>query len=154
MYPAEVIWSDRGPLTSCRTKFAHGEDCSVNVLSSCASSQRGRGSQSGMGVPSAFCLYFFLGFHAARFVSEILLRFICAEGSWVAHVWKQLWGKKIWFSCLGVVEGNGFQGQFTFVNFMCSLSPLCLHLPHFRWRDASSESNGKDRCVGRSQDGF
>ena len=73
----------------------------------------------------AFCLFLatFLGFHAARFVSEILLRFICAEGSWVAHVWKR-W--KIWFSCLGVVEGNGFQGQFTFVNFMCSLFSVCI----------------------------
>ena len=83
------------PVTSCRAKFAHGEDCSVNVLSSCASSQRGRGSQSGMGVSSAFCLYIFWGFT----LLDLSPRFCCAlsaprdlgwhmfgSGSWVENM--------------------------------------------------------------------
>ena len=81
---------------------------------------------------------------SARFVSEILEHFICAEGSWVAfwhspvaaHVWVE-----IWFSCCLQLqaerERNDFQGQFTFVNFMCFFL-FCPHLPHFRL-SASSE---------------
>ena len=77
MYPAEVIWSNRGPVTSCRAKFAQGNYCGVNVSSTSSSSSSfvlcpvrndRRGGDDGRtewaGGGRAFCLFLgkFLGF--------------------------------------------------------------------------------------------